>query len=104
MVKILVTGATGFIGKRLVYHLLEEGHHVIALVRVKGADFKVKYPERFSMIYGDIRAPDKLEAFPTDIDAVYYLVHSMGSLVQNLVETEVDIAEKFVQLIEKNIS
>ena len=101
VVKILVTGATGFIGKRLVYHLLEEGHHVIALVRVKGADFKVKYPERFSLIYGDIRAPDKLEAFPNDIDAVYYLVHSMGSLVQNLIETEVDIAEKFVHLIEK---
>jgi len=99
--RILVTGATGFIGKRLVYRLLEEGHQVFALVRVKGTEFKVKDPQQLKLIYGDIRFPEAIKALPTEIDAAYYLVHSMGNLVQNLVETEVDVAKKFVFLIEK---
>jgi uncharacterized protein YbjT (DUF2867 family) len=101
MAKILVTGATGFIGKRLVSQLLEEGHEVVALVRVKGTEFKVKYPERLSLIYGDIRFPEKMEPLPTDIEVAYYLVHSLGSFATNLIETEVDIAKKFIALIEQ---
>lgn len=103
MAKIFVTGATGFIGKRLVYRLLEEGHEVFALVRVKGTEFKTKDPSRLKLIYGDIRSPNEVELQlrGMEIDAAYYLVHSMGSIVQNLVETEVDVAKKFVSLIEK---
>lgn len=101
MAKVLVTGATGFIGKRLVYSLLEEGHEVFALVRVKGTEFKVKDSDRLTLIYGDIRSPDTITTVPFEIDAAYYLVHSMGSLVQNLTETETDVAKKFVLLLEK---
>ncbi len=103
MAKILVTGATGFIGKRLVYHLLEEGHDVFALVRVKGTEFRTKEPSRLKLIYGDIRCPDEVELQlrGIEIDAAYYLVHSMGSVVQNLIEAEIDVAKKFVSLIEK---
>lgn len=103
MAKILVTGATGFIGKRLVYQLLEEGHEVLALVRVKGTEFKAKDLSRLKLIYGDIRSPNQVEEQLKghEIDAAYYLVHSMGSIVQNLIEAEIDVAKKFVSLIEK---
>lgn len=40
MAKILVTGATGFIGKRLIIRLLKENHEIYALSRIKGIDLK----------------------------------------------------------------
>lgn len=102
MAKILVTGATGFIGKRLVNHLLDQGHEIFALVRVKGTPFRLKDSSRLTLIYGDIRDAEKLNPLPPDIDAAYYLVHSMGSLVQNLVEEEIEIAKRFITFIKKS--
>lgn len=102
MAKILVTGATGFIGKRVIQSLLEQGHEVFALVRVKGTEFKVKDPQRFTVIYGDLRSQSEIKGWPAQIDAAYYLVHSMGSVVQNLVEVEMSVAKKFISLIEKS--
>lgn len=101
MAKILVTGANGFIGKRLIYQLLELKHDVFALVRVKGTEFKVPDPSRFHILYGDIQSPENIEGMPQDLDAAYYLVHSMGSMIENLTETETDIAKKFLVLLEK---
>ena len=101
MAKVIVTGSNGFIGKRLIYQLLEQGHEVYALVRVKGTKFKSAAPSLLHFIYGDIRDLSTMEPFPQDIDAAYYLVHSMGSVVQNLVETETDIAKNFITAIEK---
>jgi uncharacterized protein YbjT (DUF2867 family) len=102
MAKIFVTGATGFIGKRLVYHLLEKGHEVFALVRVKGVRFKIKGSPRLKLIYGDISFPEGIDPLPKDLDAAYYLVHSMGRLVENLVEEEIRVAKNFVSMMEKS--
>lgn len=101
MARVLVTGATGFIGKRLVYHLLEKGHEVVAVIRVKGTEFKTNHPSRLTLIHGDIRFPEEMEPIPAGIDIAYYLVHSMGSLVENLVEAEIEVAKKFIGLMEK---
>lgn len=101
MAKILVTGSTGFIGKRLVYHLLEEGHSVYALTRIKGTGLTFHEHPRLHVIHGDVRDPSHMEAFPKEIDAVYYLVHSLGDVVQNLVEAEERIAHNFLSKIEK---
>ncbi len=101
MAKVLITGSTGFIGKRLIYQLLEAGHEVYALVRIKGVEINIVGNPLFHIIHGDINDPANIDPFPKEIDVAYYLVHSMGGIVQNLVETEKRIAENFVSLIEK---
>lgn len=99
--KVVVTGSTGFIGKRLIYQLLEQGHEIYALTRIKGIELKIPENPNFHLIYGDIRDPSRMDPFPQDSDAVYYLVHSMGNVEQNLIEVEKEIAQNFIFEIEK---
>ncbi len=101
MAKILVTGSTGFIGKRLVYQLLEQGHEVYALSRIRGIEPKIAGRSRLHVIFGDLRDLAGMEPIPEDIEAAYYLVHSMASVVDNLLEEERKTAQNFVSLIEK---
>ena len=76
--RVLVTGATGFVGHRLVPALLDRGHEVVTLVRdANGYD----PPADVRVVEGDLLEPETLPpAFRVDddpVDAAYYLVHSM---------------------------
>lgn len=73
---VLVTGASGFVGGRLVPALLDAGHEVSVLVRDRS---RYDAPEGVTVYEGDVLDPDSLEGVMTDTDAVYYLVHAMGS-------------------------
>ena len=78
-VRCLVTGATGYIGARLVSRLLDEGHQVRALARDPNKLSAVPWRERAEVARGDLADVDSLiEAFD-GMDVVYYLVHSMGT-------------------------
>lgn len=70
---ILVTGANGFVGEKLIDRLIEEGHHVTALVRSKK---KLKKKDRVKWLEGDILKPEHLPELK-DIDRAYYLVHGL---------------------------
>ena len=98
MARVLVTGATGFIGKRLIYELLKSSHTVYALVRVKGFSFD-EHPN-LHFIYGDLRSIKPAD-IPDQIDVAYYLVHSMARMQKDLICEEVSVAENFVYLMEK---
>jgi uncharacterized protein YbjT (DUF2867 family) len=78
--KILLTGATGYIGKRLLPVLLEQGHDVVCAVRdPKRFNPPQSLREKISVIQMDLLDADSLHSIPKDIDAAYYLVHSMSS-------------------------
>jgi uncharacterized protein YbjT (DUF2867 family) len=78
MARCLVTGATGYIGARLVPRLLDEGHHVRALARNPGKLADVPWRDRVEVARGDLGDAESLTAAFDGIDVVYYLVHSMG--------------------------
>ena len=78
--KILLTGATGYIGKRLLPALIEKGHHVICCVRdPKRFNPPDSIRDKIEILKIDLLDPETLAQIPQDIDGAYYLVHSMSS-------------------------
>lgn len=87
--KILLTGATGYIGKRLLPLLVEQGHTVVCSVRDKSRFTPPSSLEdKIEVIEVDLLDKETLVNIPKDIDGAYYLVHSMSSSTnyQNLEE------------------
>uniref|UniRef100_A0A831U2A6 NAD-dependent epimerase/dehydratase family protein n=1 Tax=Geobacter metallireducens TaxID=28232 RepID=A0A831U2A6_GEOME len=89
---VLVTGATGFIGKRLVKHLLGEGYRVRCLVRRADAPL----PDGVERAVGDLLEPGGLETAFAGIDTAFYLVHSMGGGRAGFERRDREAAENFV--------
>ena len=80
--KILLTGTTGYIGKRLLPVLLDAGHHVVCCVRDKNRfDAGFYESDRVSVVEVDFLDAASLAAIPADLDAAYYLIHSMSAAV-----------------------
>ncbi|ATA20774.1 uncharacterized protein YbjT (DUF2867 family) [Gibbsiella quercinecans] len=74
--KILVAGATGSIGLRVMNTAIEMGHQAVALVRNRR---KVKLlPRGADIFYGDVSMPETLTDLPKDIDAVIFTLGSDG--------------------------
>lgn len=97
--KILLTGATGYIGRRLLPVLLEKGHVVICAVRdTDRLDLKKYRPEQVSLVQADLEKPETLDNLPKDIDAAYYLVHSMTG--ESFGEKEKQSAENFIHYLD----
>jgi uncharacterized protein YbjT (DUF2867 family) len=76
-VRVLVTGATGYIGGRLVPLLLEAGHDVRCLARTPAKLDGRPWRDRVEVVEGDVFDPDSLARACERVDAVHYLVHSM---------------------------
>src|SRR5438045_4024886 len=73
----LVTGATGFIGGRLVHALAEDGWRVRALVRDRGrADELLE--RGIEVAEGDVLDAESLRGAGDGVEVAYYLVHGMG--------------------------
>lgn len=78
--KILVTGATGYIGGRLVPALLDQGYQVRVMARrlEKLSRRLAAWGEKVEAVEGDIFKPETLEKACEGVDSAFYLIHSMG--------------------------
>jgi len=95
---ILLTGSTGYIGRRLLPVLLTQGHQVICLVRDKRRfdieDFTAEHQQQLQIVEADLNNPESLANLPKEIDLAYYLVHSM-STSEDFLALEQKSAESF---------
>ncbi len=76
--EVLVTGATGYIGGRLVPRLLAEGHQVRAMTRSRGRLRDVPWAGQVTVVEADALGGDALDEALAGVQAAYYLVHSIG--------------------------
>lgn len=105
--KILLTGTTGYIGKRLLPVLIENGHEVVCCVRDKKrfpSEGIYKHQNIFLFevdFLKDISGSGSSLSFIKDIDAAYYLIHSMSSNVRDFGKLEEMSANNFVNLVKQ---
>ena len=100
--KILLTGTTGYIGKRLLPILLADGHEVICCVRdKKRTDLSNFDGENIKIIELDFLDEKSLEIIPKDIDVAYYLIHSMSVSTDDFDTLEEISANNFRNSIQK---
>jgi uncharacterized protein YbjT (DUF2867 family) len=97
--KVLLAGANGYIGTRLIPVLLEKGHTVVCLVRDKRRFHEQNdYSDKVTLLTADLLKEESISSFPGDIDAAYYLVHSMAQ-ADDFAALEALSAHHFVQAI-----
>ena len=78
--RILLTGATGYVGKRLLPVLVKNGHHVTCCVRdVDRFSPPDSVREFIDIIEVDFLEKESLSKIPKNLDAAFYLIHSMSS-------------------------
>jgi uncharacterized protein YbjT (DUF2867 family) len=94
--RILVTGSTGYIGKRLIPILINEGHDVICAVRdTFRVDKTYLEDDHISIVEADFLNPESLQNIPKDIDVAYYLIHSMSNTSEDFEKLEAKCAINF---------
>lgn len=93
--RILLTGATGYIGQRLLPVLLDQGHEVVCCVRDKQRfQNEQNFKGNLEIIEVDFLDGSTLNQIPNDIDGAYYLLHSMSS-AEDYEDLEKKCAENF---------
>jgi uncharacterized protein YbjT (DUF2867 family) len=99
---ILLTGANGYIGMRLLPVLVEAGYTVICLVRdQRRMEIAESLKSAVQFYEGDLLKPETLLGLPSQIEAAYYLVHSMGAPSGNFATLEQQAATNFVEAISR---
>lgn len=100
--KILLTGATGYIGQRLLPVLLEQGHEVVCAVRDRSRFDKGRFGDSpmLTLVELDLLDTATLSAIPDDLDAAYYLVHSM-SAAGEFSASEEKSARNFIEALDR---
>lgn len=101
--EILLTGVTGYIGKRLLNALLLEGHNITCCVRDQSRfDYPMEYSDQISIIETDFSTSDNFKSLKTkSIDVAFFLIHSLKSGTKKFESKENEIAQNFKFLANK---
>ncbi len=100
--KILLTGATGYIALRLLPVLLDNGHYVICCVRDARRFSIDKYPPgQIKVIEANFLNKETMANIPDDIEVAFYLIHSMSTGSGDFTKLESDCANNFVSRMQK---
>ena len=91
--RVLVVGATGFVGGRLVESLRSVGHEVVAFSRSAS---RSSFGDDVELFEGDLADPASLEGLCEGVDAAYYLIHSLTA--ENFAELDRAYARRFREL------
>jgi uncharacterized protein YbjT (DUF2867 family) len=94
MSRVLLTGATGYVGGELLPALLERGHSVRALTRDPS---RARLPDGVEVVAGDVVGATGLDEALDGIDVALYLVHSMGAGSQPFADADRRGARAFAQ-------
>lgn len=92
--RVLVVGATGYVGGRLVPELVERGDRVRVLTRSVDRARRYDWSDSVEIARGDVLDAESLTGVFDDVDAAYYLVHSMGAGA-DFAKTDARAAENF---------
>src|SRR6186713_2393774 len=95
---ILITGANGYIGQRLVESLLDKGHTLLCCVRSK-ARFEMRHSHPCIKIVEIDFADPGQTVLPENLDIAYYLIHSLAASGDKFEAIESDCALNFNRLI-----
>lgn len=99
--RILLTGVTGYVGKRLLPVLIEKGHEVICCVREKNRlNIHEKLIAKTEIMEIDFLEEPVIDKFPKNIDVAYYLIHSMTSSSEKFDTLESRAAKNFRTYLE----
>jgi len=94
--KILLTGANGYIGLRLLPHLLDLGHDVVCTVRDESRfSINEDIRSRVQILEIDFLEDFRPDLIPVDIDVAYFLIHSMSSSTKDFDKQEAITAKNF---------
>jgi uncharacterized protein YbjT (DUF2867 family) len=100
MARILVLGATGYVGGRLVPRLIEDGHDVSCLVRNPRRLESQPWSKHIKIYKGDVLDSSTLTAPFSETDIICYLIHSMGSGEENFEELDRTAAQNVASVAE----
>lgn len=98
--KILLTGATGYIAQRLLPELLKDKHQVVCCVRDKARFDLTRFNDpQIEVAEVNFLDENTMQNIPEDIDIAYYLIHSMSTRSGDFEKMETTSAENFVKRI-----
>ncbi|MGV8880013.1 MAG: NAD-dependent epimerase/dehydratase family protein [Sphingobacteriaceae bacterium] len=99
--KVLLAGGNSYTGSRLLPVLLKGGHELVCLVRDREKfNAECAYSNQVETITGNLLKEDSIENFPKDIDAAYYLIHSLTDILE-YAPLEALSAHNFVACLDK---
>lgn len=98
---ILVTGASGYIGGRLVPELLARGYRVRVMVRAPSPEIEKGWPDA-EVVVGDVLDPGGLDAALEGVHTAYYLIHSLVRGPEQFEAADLQAANNFRDAAERS--